>query len=81
MGVLTAPVMLAARRADVENLSRQSRERMARAGELRGPALHVEITDRGHREFQIGDLVIARRNAYLDGLVNGQRGVVTPRRP
>jgi len=77
VGVLTAPVMLAARRADVENLSRQARERMARAGELRGPSLRVEITDRGHREFQVGDLVIARRNAYLDGLVNGQRGVVT----
>jgi ATP-dependent exoDNAse (exonuclease V) alpha subunit len=73
----SAPVMLAARRADVEDLNRQARERMAGGGELRGPSLRVEITDRGHRDFQVGDLVIARRNDYLDGLVNGQRGVIT----
>jgi ATP-dependent exoDNAse (exonuclease V) alpha subunit len=69
--------MLAARRVDVEDLNRLARERMASAGELRGPALHVEISDRGHRDYQVGDVVIARRNAYLDGLVNGQRGVIT----
>jgi len=37
------------------------------------PALHVEVTERGYREYQVGDVVIARRNAYLYGLVNGQR--------
>ena len=71
------PIMLAARRVDVEDLNRQARDRMARAGHLHGPALHVEVTERGHRDYQVGDVVIARRNAYLDGLVNGQRGVVT----
>ena len=39
--------------------------------------MHVEVTERGDREYQVGDVVIARRNAYLHGLVNGQRGVVT----
>ena len=53
--VSPAPVMLAARRADVEDLNRQARERMGAAGRLRGPALRVEITDRGHRDFQVGD--------------------------
>lgn len=69
--------MLAARRTDVEDLNRHARERMVLAGELRGPLLHVETTDRGSREFQVGDLVIARCNDYLHGLVNGQRGVIT----
>jgi hypothetical protein len=71
------PVILAARRVDIEELNRQARERMARAGQLRGPPLRVNITDRDHRDYQVGDVVIARRNAYLDGLVNGQRGVIT----
>jgi conjugative relaxase-like TrwC/TraI family protein len=43
------PIMLAARRVDVEDLNRQARDRMRAAGHLHGPALQIEIADRSPR--------------------------------
>jgi conjugative relaxase-like TrwC/TraI family protein len=70
-------VMLAARRTDVDELNLRARAHMHAAGLLTGPSLTVPIGPYADRTFTAGDIVIARRNDYRHGLINGQRGVVT----
>ncbi len=70
-------VMLAVRRTDVDELNLRGRTHMHAAGFLAGPSLTVPVGPYTDRTFTAGDLVIARRNDYRHGLINGQRGVVT----
>jgi conjugative relaxase-like TrwC/TraI family protein len=63
--------MFAPRRADVEDLNRRARGRLIEAGELSGPEVSF-----GGRPFQVGDQVIATRNARHLGVANGTRGDV-----
>ncbi len=70
-------VMLAVRRTDVDELNLRARTHMHAAGFLTGPSLTVPVGPYSDRTFTAGDLVIARRNDYRHGLINGQRGVVT----
>jgi conjugative relaxase-like TrwC/TraI family protein len=70
-------VMLAVRRTDVDELNLRARAHMHAAGLLTGPSLTVPIGPYTDRTFTAGDIVIARRNDYRHGLINGQRGVVT----
>ena len=70
-------VMLAVRRTDVDELNLRARAHMIAAGRLTGPVLTVPVSPYAERSFAAGDLVIARRNDYARGLINGQRGTVT----
>jgi TrwC relaxase/AAA domain/UvrD-like helicase C-terminal domain len=70
-------VMLALRRADVHELNLRARALLADHGGLTGPEIVVPVGDYGLRSFAAGDQVIARRNRYPLGLINGARGVVT----
>ncbi len=70
-------VMLAVRRTDVDELNLRARAHMAAADRLTGPVLTVAVSPYADRSFAAGDLVIARRNDYSRGLINGQRGTVT----
>jgi conjugative relaxase-like TrwC/TraI family protein len=65
-------IMIATRRADVDDLNRRARHRLAAAGHL-GPD---EIILAG-RAFSIGDDILATRNAYPLGVLNGTRATVT----
>jgi conjugative relaxase-like TrwC/TraI family protein len=70
-------VMLAVRRTDVDELNLRARAHMIAADRLTGPVLTVPVSPYAERSFAAGDLVIARRNDYARGLINGQRGTVT----
>jgi AAA domain/Transposase len=74
-------VMLALRRADVHELNLRARALLDANGGLTGPEIVVPVGDYGLRSFAAGDAVIARRNRYPLGLINGARGVVTTVRP
>jgi ATP-dependent exoDNAse (exonuclease V) alpha subunit len=74
-------VMLAVRRTDVDELNLRARAHMNAAGHLTGPVLTVAVSPYADRSFAAGDLVIARRNDYTRGLINGQRGTVTAVHP
>ncbi len=74
-------VMLAVRRADVTELNQLARQQMDRAHLLTGPSLHTRTPDGQPRAFTAGDLVIARRNSYRGGLINGERGLITAVHP
>jgi hypothetical protein len=75
-------VMLAPRRADVAELNARARDLMRRAGRLTGPDLTIPVGEDGQpRAFAAGDVVVARRNAFGHGLVNGARGRVTAVHP
>ena len=65
-------VMLASRRAQVDALNRLARSRLRDAG-----GLGAEEVTAGGRSFAAGDFVIAGRNDYRLGLLNGTRGTVT----
>ena len=65
------------RRTDVDELNLRARTHMHAAGFLAGPSLTVPVGPYAERSFAAGDMVIARRNDYTRGLINGQRGVVT----
>jgi conjugative relaxase-like TrwC/TraI family protein len=67
-----APVMIAARRADVADLNGRARALMAAAGRLGPDTLVV-----GDQEFAVGDRVVALRNDRRLGVRNGTRGTVT----
>jgi len=73
--------MLAVRRADVTELNQLARQQMDRAHLLTGPSLHTRTPDGQPRAFTAGDLVIARRNSYRGGLINGERGLITAVHP
>lgn len=70
---LTAGIMVAARRADVDDLNHRARHRLAAAGELSGPTLVAG----DEREFRVGDHVMTLRNDQRLGVVNGTRGRIT----
>jgi ATP-dependent exoDNAse (exonuclease V) alpha subunit len=65
-------VMLAARRADVDDLNARARVRMQLDGRLSGPELLVD-----ERPYQAGDRVMCLRNQYRLDLRNGTVGTVT----
>ena len=64
--------MLASRRASVDSLNRIARARLRAEGGL-GPDELVA----GGPTFAVGDAVIASRNEYRLGILNGSRGTVT----
>jgi conjugative relaxase-like TrwC/TraI family protein len=70
-------VMLAIRRADVAELNLRARLNMRSAGLLGTVEIAVAAGPYAERCFATGDLVIARRNDYYLGLINGARGTVT----
>ncbi|MBW3651034.1 MAG: AAA family ATPase, partial [Actinobacteria bacterium] len=65
-------LMLAGQRSQVDALNRRARAEMFDAGLLGAEALQA-----GGRDFRVGDDVIAGRNDYRLGLLNGTRGTVT----
>ena len=71
-----AAVMVALRRADVDDLNARARTHMHAAGRLAGPTLTLD----DGTVFQAGDRVVCLRNDHRAGLVNGLRGTVTARR-
>ncbi len=68
----TSAVMVAFRRADVDDLNTRARARLLAAGHLTGPALDVH----GVR-FQAGDRIVCLRNDRQIGLVNGTRATIS----
>jgi ATP-dependent exoDNAse (exonuclease V) alpha subunit len=70
-------LMLAVRRADVHELNQRARTRLHESGRLHGQDLVIAVSDYAERRFAVGDLVVARRNDYRLGLINGLRGLVT----
>jgi Ti-type conjugative transfer relaxase TraA len=64
-------VMVAHRRADVDDLNRRARDRLRDGGAL-GP----DDLDAGGRRFATGDRVVACRNDRRAGIANGTRGKV-----
>ena len=69
-------VMIAAHRTDVADLNDRARHHLIADGRL-GPAIWRNDTT----EFSIGDRVVAHRNRYDLGLINGDRGTVTGATP
>ena len=67
-----AAVMVALRRADVDDLNVRARAHMAAAGRLAGPTLTLD----DGTVFQAGDRVVCLRNDRAAGLVNGLRATV-----
>jgi conjugative relaxase-like TrwC/TraI family protein len=68
-----APVMVAARRADVTDLNGRARALMTADGRLGTQALTV-----GNTEFAVGDRVVTLKNEKRRlGILNGTRGTVT----
>jgi len=68
-------LMLAGTRAEVGELNRLARTKLAEQGHL-----HSEITietARGYREFSVGDRVIFERNSRQLGVKNGQLGTLS----
>ncbi|MGH2949713.1 MAG: MobF family relaxase [Solirubrobacteraceae bacterium] len=64
-------LMIAHRRSDVADLNARARDRMRQVGRLGSSELLS-----GGREYAVGDRVIATRNDYELGVVNGDAGVV-----
>ncbi len=64
-------LMVAARRSTVADLNDRARELLAARGELGEEVLHV-----GGMSFAVGDDVLALRNDYRLGVLNGTRGKV-----
>lgn len=64
--------MLAGRRSQVDALNRRARAELLDAGLLGDEMVRV-----GRRDFRVGDVVIAGRNDYRLGLLNGTRATVT----
>ena len=65
-------LMIALRLSDVEDLNRLARDHLHHAGQL-GP----DQLTHGHRAFAAGDQVLALRNNYQLGILNGTRGQIT----
>jgi conjugative relaxase-like TrwC/TraI family protein len=65
-------VMSALRRSDVADLNERARARLLTDGQLGPTVLTVD-----ERSFAIGDQVMARRNRYDFGVVNGDVGRIT----
>ena len=74
-------LMVAATRADVRALNELAREKLLEKGELRGPAVQIDVTngrgDRGvSREIREGERLILKRNDRKLGVRNGEIGTV-----
>ncbi len=65
-------LMLASRRADVRDLNRRARDRLAADGTFSGSVLEV----RGQR-YQAGDRIICGRNARRIGVTNGTTATIS----
>ena len=65
-------LMVAARRSTVADLNQRARQLRLACGEL-----GEHVLDAGGLSFAVGDEVMALRNDYRLGLLNGSRGVVT----
>ncbi len=63
--------MLALHRADVDDLNQRARARLQQRGDLETPTGHV-----GQVRFCVGERVVALRNRYDLGLLNGQTGTI-----
>lgn len=68
----SAATMLAAHTRDVDELNRLAREQLQSTGRL-GP----DQAKVGGRSFAVGDEIVALRNEYGLGVLNGTRGVIT----
>jgi hypothetical protein len=68
----TSTIMVALRRADVDDLNARARDRLTAAGHLTGPELHV-----GPQTFQAGDRIVCLRNDGQLGVVNGTCATIT----
>ncbi len=64
-------LMIAARRSTVSDLNERARELLSARGDL-----GETVLDAGGRSFAVGDQVLALRNDYGVGVLNGSRGVV-----
>ena len=65
-------LMVATRRSDVDDLNRRARARLQDAGHLNTHELLI-----GGRSFAVGDDVLATRNDYRLGVLNGTRATIT----
>lgn len=65
-------IMVALRRADVDDLNHRARTRMTATGRLTGPVLRVDEV-----EFRAGDRIVCLRNDRHVGVVNGTRATIT----
>jgi ATP-dependent exoDNAse (exonuclease V) alpha subunit len=65
-------LMLAAHHRQVDALNQRARQRMRAAGRLGERELQL-----GGRAYAVGDTVLALRNDYRHGLLNGTRGTIT----
>ena len=68
----TRAIMVALRRADVDDLNRRARTHMLTAGRLTGPSLRI-----GDTELQAGDRIVCLRNSQRHGVTNGTRATIT----
>jgi conjugative relaxase-like TrwC/TraI family protein len=64
-------LMVASRHVDVDDLNQRARQRLRHAGQL-GEDLVI-----GQRRFAVGDEVLATRNDYRLGVLNGTRATIT----
>jgi ATP-dependent exoDNAse (exonuclease V) alpha subunit len=64
--------MLAAHTRDVSELNRLAREQLQERGRLKADRVRT-----GDRRFAVGDEIIATRNDYDLGVLNGTRGTIT----
>jgi conjugative relaxase-like TrwC/TraI family protein len=69
---LSGSVMIALRRAEVDDLNHRARARMHTDRRLHGPTLHA-----GDVELQAGDRIVCLRNSQRHGVVNGTRATIT----
>jgi conjugative relaxase-like TrwC/TraI family protein len=65
-------LMIAARHTDVDDLNRRARTRLIAAGVIDSDQMRI-----GNRSFAIGDEILALRNDYRLGVLNGTRAEIT----
>ncbi|MGQ0431526.1 MAG: MobF family relaxase [Microthrixaceae bacterium] len=65
-------IMIATRHVDVDDLNHRARQRLAAAGHI-GP----DQIALGWRAFAVGDEILATRNDYRLGVLNGTRATIT----
>ena len=68
----TDALMIAARRADIDDLNRRARQRLDAIAEL-----GEEAVGSVGRDYRVGDRIICLRNHRSVGVLNGTRGTVT----
>jgi conjugative relaxase-like TrwC/TraI family protein len=65
-------IMIATRRADVDDLNHRARLRLAASGQIGRDRLRA-----AGRAFGVGDEILATRNDYRIGILNGTRATIT----